>query len=81
VSLHVLLEILRTLESLTAEIALMRFQRYMHADVRSDVVALNRGGAAVTPLAGQIQIVGALATDMALANVILQKSQRTERTR
>ena len=77
-SLHVLLEILRTLESLTAEVALMRFQRHVNANVRSDVVAFDRGGAAVTPLAGQIQIVGALATDMALANVILEKSQRTE---
>jgi hypothetical protein len=66
-----LLKILGALESLTAEIAFVRFQRYVNADVRSDVVAFDCGGAAVTPLAGQIQIVGALATDMALANVIL----------
>jgi hypothetical protein len=71
VSLHVLLEILRTLESFTTEIALVRLQRYVNANVRSDVVAFDSGGAAVTPLACQIQIVGALATDMALANVIL----------
>jgi tripartite-type tricarboxylate transporter receptor subunit TctC len=71
VSLHVLLEILRAFESLTAEITLMRFQRDVNANVRSNVIAFDGGGAAVTPLAGQIQIVGTLATDMALANVIL----------
>jgi hypothetical protein len=71
VSFHVLLEILRTLESLAAEVALMRLQRDVNANVRSDVITLDRGGAAVAPLAGQIQVVGALATDMALTNVIL----------
>ena len=69
--LYVLLQILRTLERLTAEIALMRLQRHVHANVRSDVVALDRGGAAVSPLARQIQVVGALATDMSLADVVL----------
>ncbi len=75
VRLYVLLEILRTLERLTAEIALVRLQGNVHANVRCDVVALDRGGAAVAPLAGQIQVVGALTTNMALTNVILQARQ------
>lgn len=78
--LYVLLQILRTLERLTAEIALMRLQRHVHANVGSDVVALDRGGAAVTPLAGQIEVVGALATNMALTDVVLHASQRAAKT-
>ena len=70
-SLDVLLEILGTLESFATEVALVWLQWYVDADVRSDVVALDRGGAAVTPLAGQIQIVGALATNMTLTDVVL----------
>lgn len=54
VGLHVLLEILGTLESLAAEVALMRLQGHMNTDVRSDVVPLDGGSAAVTPLAGQV---------------------------
>jgi hypothetical protein len=73
-----LLEILWALESLATEVALVWFQRYVNANVRSDVITFDSGGAAVTPLAGQIQIVGALATNMALANVILQERQRLE---
>jgi hypothetical protein len=76
VRLYVLLEILRTLERLTAEIALVRLQRNVNANVRSDVVTLDRGGAAVAPLAGQIQVVGALTTNMALTNVIVELLSR-----
>jgi hypothetical protein len=80
VSLHVLLEILRTLESLAAEVALVRLQRDVNANVRSDVITLDRSGAAVAPLAGQVQVVGALATDVALADVVLSKSALKNRT-
>lgn len=45
----------------------------MHANMRRDVVALYCGGAAVTPLASQVQVVGALAADMALADMVLQR--------
>jgi hypothetical protein len=72
VRLYVLLEILGSLERLTTEVAFMRLQGNVHANVRSDVVALDRGGAAVTPLAGQIQVIGALTTNMAFTDVILQ---------
>ena len=71
VSLHVLFEILGTFESFTAEVALVRLQRNVDTDVRGDVVPLDSGGAAIAPLAGKVQVVSALATDMALANVIL----------
>lgn len=43
----------------------------MDADVRGDVVALDSGGAAIAPLAGEVQVVGALAANMALADVVL----------
>jgi hypothetical protein len=69
--LDVLLEILGPLERLAAEVALMRLQRHVDADVRGDVVALDRGGAALVPLADQVEVVGALATDMLLTDVVL----------
>lgn len=72
VSLDMLLEILGALEGLAAELALMRLQRNVHADVRGDVVALDRGGAALAPGAGQVEVVGGLAADMALAHVLLE---------
>lgn len=71
VSLNVLLQILRTLESLPAEIALVRLQRNMNTNVRCDVVTLYSRSAAITPLTSQVQVVSALATNMAFANVIL----------
>ena len=43
----------------------------MDADVRGDMVAFYGGSAAGTPLTGKVEVVGALATDMAFADVIL----------
>lgn len=71
--LDMLLEILRTLERLSAKLALVRLQRYMDTDVRGDVVAFNRCGAAATPLASQVEVIRAFPTDVALANVFLKK--------
>jgi hypothetical protein len=68
-----LLQILRALESLAAEVALVWFERDMHANVRGDVVAFDGGGSAGTPLAGEVEVVGALAADMALADVVLDR--------
>lgn len=73
-----LLEILWALESLATEVALVRLQRNVNTDVRSDVVTLDGGGAAVAPLARQIQVVGALAPNVTFANVILRDNQQTE---
>lgn len=69
--LDVLLQILRTLEGLTTEVALMRLEWYVDTNMRRDVVALHGGGSACAPLAGKIEVVCALAADMTLANVVL----------
>jgi hypothetical protein len=71
VSLHVLLEILWALECFATEVALVRLQGHMDANVRGDVVTLDGGGATCAPLTSQVEVVGALATDMAFAYVIL----------
>lgn len=74
VSFHMLLQILRTLESLATELAAMRFQGNMDSDVRSDVIALDNLNAAVRPRALQVEIVGAFAANMFVAYVILELS-------
>ena len=66
-----LLEILGTLECLATELALVRLQRNVDSDVRGDVVALDSCGAALTPGAGQVEVVSGLAADMSLADVFL----------
>lgn len=70
-SLDMLLQILGPLKGLATEITLVRFQGHVDANVRGDVIALDSGCVAGTPLASQVQVVGALAADMALANVFL----------
>jgi hypothetical protein len=72
-SLYMLLEILRPLERLSAEFALMRLERNMDADVRGDVVTLDSGSAATRPLTRQVEVVGALSAHMSLADVILRE--------
>ena len=72
VSLDMLLEILRTLEGLTAEITLVRLQRNVDANMRSDVIALHSRCTAVAPLACQVEVVGALTTNMTLTNMVLR---------
>lgn len=73
-SLDVFLQILGPLEGLATEVALVRLQGDMHANVGGDVVTLDGGGVAVTPLASQVQVVSALAADMALADVFLLRA-------
>lgn len=67
-----LLQVLGTLEALATEVALVRLERNMDTNVRCDVVALDGGCAAIVPAAGQVQIISALATDMALTNVVIE---------
>jgi hypothetical protein len=43
----------------------------MHADVRGDMVTLDGGRVASAPLAGQVEVIRALAANMALADVFL----------
>lgn len=52
----------------------MRLQGDMDSDVRGDVVTLDSGGAAGIPLASEIQVVGALATNMFLTDVFLSRA-------
>ena len=49
----------------------MRLERDVDADMGGDVVALHGGRAAGTPLAGEVEVVGAFATDMAFTDMVL----------
>jgi len=69
--LDMLLQVLRTLERLAAELTLVRLERNMDTDVRGDVISLDRGSSARVPLASQVEVVCALATNMALANMLV----------
>lgn len=70
--LDMLLQILRALERLSAEVTLVRLKGDVNAHVRGDVVALHGGGSTRAPLAGEVEVVGGLATDMAFADVFLR---------
>lgn len=65
------LQILWSLESLSAEITLVGFEGHVNSNVGCDVVALDCGGAALVPSTCQVEVVCALATYMFLADVIL----------
>ncbi len=75
VGLDMLLQVLRTLECLATEIASMRLERNVDADVRGDVVAFDDGNMAIGPTTGQVEVVGTLATNMPLANMVLQRKR------
>jgi len=66
-----LLEILRALERLAAELALVWLQWNVDADVRCDVVALDSSGATTTPLTLEVEVVCALTADMTFTDVVL----------
>lgn len=65
------LEILWPLECFPAEFALVRFQRNVDSDVGGDVVTLDGRGAALSPGAGQIEVVGRLSAYVSLAHMVL----------
>lgn len=69
--LDMFLQVLGTLERLAAKVTLVRFQRDMDPDVGGDMVALDDGSAATAPFAGQVEVIGALAADMALTHMFL----------
>lgn len=54
VSLDVLLQVLRTFERLAAELASMRFQRYVDSNMRRDVIPLDHLNMAVSPRTLQV---------------------------
>jgi hypothetical protein len=66
-----LLEILRTLESLSTEVALVWLKRNVNTDMRRDVVAFDGGGSALVPATSEVQVVGTLPTNMLLTDVFL----------
>jgi len=68
-----LLEILRTLERFATELALVRLERNVNANVRGDVVALHSSGPAGVPLAGEVQVACALAPNMPFTDVLLER--------
>lgn len=72
VGLDVLLQVLGTLEGLAAEVTLVRLERDMDTDMRRDVITLDGSSPAGVPLAGQIEVVGALSAYMSLADVVLR---------
>lgn len=72
VSLDMFFEILRPLEGLAAEITFVRLQGNMDSDVGGDVIALDSVCAATAPCALEIEVVGALATDMAFTDMFLR---------
>ena len=67
-----LLQVLRALERLSTEVALMRLQRDVDSDVGGDVIALDSSGAAGVPATRQIQVVCALASNVLLADMVLK---------
>lgn len=71
--LDMFLQILGALERLPAEVTLVWFQGHMYSDVGGDVIALHRRRAAASPLARQVEVVGAFAANVTLADMFLWK--------
>lgn len=76
--LYVLLQILRALEALAAEFTLVRLERNVNPDVRGNVVTLDSSCATRVPLAGEVQVVGALAANMFLTEMVIKKLSALE---
>ena len=70
-SLDVLLQILRPLESLATKVASVWLQRYVDTDMRCDMVTFHNSDATATPGTSQVEIIGAFAAYMAFANMFL----------
>lgn len=70
--LDVLLQVLRTLKGLSTEITFVWLERDVDSNVGSDMVTLDSGGTARVPTTSEVQIVGALSSDMLLADVLLK---------
>ena len=74
--LDMFLQVLRSFECFAAELAFVRLEGNVNANVRGDVVSLDGGGSTLTPGAGQVEVVGRLSTDMSLADVLLSNTIR-----
>lgn len=71
-SLDMFLFILWPFESFSTKLAPMRLQGDVNANVRSDMIPLDNFNVAVTPSTDQIQIIGAFATDVDFAYMVLR---------
>lgn len=67
----VFLEILWTLEGLAADVAVVGLEWSMDSDVRGDVVTLGTADVASFPLAGEAEVVGGLAADVVVAEMLV----------
>jgi hypothetical protein len=72
VNLFMLFEILRSLERFLANLADVGLERGVYSEMASDVVSLSTAGATVLPFAGETEIVGALASNMVVAKVVVE---------
>jgi hypothetical protein len=54
VGLDVLLQVLRALEGLSAEVTFVWLERYVDSNVGGDVITLDSSGAAGVPAAGEV---------------------------
>ena len=79
VSLDMFLQVLWTLERLSAEVAFVGFQRDMDSNVGGDVISFDRRSPTGTPSTLQVQVVCAFPTYMTLANVFLGRESRSEK--
>ena len=68
-------EVLRAFKGLAAEVATMRLQGDMDANVRCDMVTLYHRNVAVGPSTLQIEVIRALATDMDFAHMVLEADE------
>ena len=69
--LDMFLEVLGTLEGLATKFALVRLEWDVDSDMGSDVITFDSRGAATSPLAGQIEVVGRFTADVTLADMFL----------
>ena len=67
-----LFQVLRTFELLATECTAMRLQRHVNSNMRRYMIALLQGDVAIAPPTGQVEVVGALAANVLLANMILR---------
>lgn len=67
-----LLQILWALEGFLANLAGMRLEWSMNSQMARDVVSFGAGRAAVFPSAGQAEVVGTLAADVVIAEVVVE---------
>lgn len=71
--LDVFLQVLGTLKGLLADLTLVWLQWNMDSDMGSDMVSLDCCSPARVPATGQVEVVGALSSDVLLTDVFLEE--------